>query len=141
MVSFHSSLAVLSVHSSSIILSRFKGSVTHSVFWLHASNMSRVNKTCLEIAKSVKIPGWEYPKTNKLELVKRRLESPRSGKWLLLVDNADDFDMLFGSGQLVKALPRSNEGAILLTTRNARVGMEFAKLTTISLKALTLKES
>lgn len=103
--------------------------------------MSRVNRTCLEIAKNAKISGWEDPKSNKLELVKEWLESPRSGKWILLVDNADDFDLLFGSGHLVKSLPRSDDGAILMTTRNARIGMEFAKLTTISLGALTPEES
>jgi hypothetical protein len=124
-----------------IIVPRFKDSETHSVFWLHASSMSRVNKTCLEIAKNAKIPGWEDPKSNKLELVKDWLENPRSGKWLLLVDNADDFNLLFGSGHLAKSLPRSNDGAILMTTRDARIGMEFAKLTRISLGALTLNES
>lgn len=103
--------------------------------------MSRVNKTCLEIAKNAKIPGWEDPKSNKLELVKDWLESARSGKWLLLVDNADDFDLLFGSGRLVNFLPRSSAGAILMTTRNARIGMEFAKLSTISLGALSPAES
>lgn len=87
------------------------------------------------------IPGWDDPKTNKLELVSEWLESPRSGKWILMVDNADDFDLLFGSGNVVKLLPKSSTGSILMTTRDARVGMEFAKKTTINLGALTLKES
>lgn len=73
--------------------------------------MSRVNKTGLEIARNAKIPGWEDPKSKKLELVKEWLENPRSGKWLLLIDNADDFNLLFGSGGLAKSLPRSNDGA------------------------------
>ena len=111
------------------------------MFWIHASSRSRVNKTCLEIAKNAKIPGWDDPKTNKLELVSEWLESPRSGRWILMVDNADDFDLLFGSGNLVKFLPKSSTGSILMTTRDARVGMEFAKRTTIILGALTLKES
>jgi hypothetical protein len=111
------------------------------VFWIHASSRSRVNKTCLEIAKSAKIPGWDDPKTNKLELVSEWLESPRSGRWILMVDNADDFNLLFGSGNIVKFLPKSSTGSILMTTRDARVGMEFAKRTTIILGALTLKES
>lgn len=111
------------------------------MFWLHASSMSRVNKACLEIAKIVKIPGCDDPKSNKLELVKEWLESPQSGKWLLLVDNADDFDLFFGSRQLARSLPRSNDGAIVMTTRDAKIGMEFAKSSRISLQALTMQES
>ena len=114
---------------------RFKDSETHSVFWIHTSSQSRVNKTCLEIAKSAKIPGWDDPKTNKLELVSEWLESPRSGRWILMVDNADDFDLLFGSGNLAKSLPKSSTGSILMSTRDARVGMEFTKRTTILLGA------
>lgn len=124
-----------------MVMSRFKDSETHSVFWIHASSVSRINKTFLEIARKVRIPGWEDPKLNKVELVKEWLENPLSGKWMLLMDNADDFHMLFGSGNLVESLPRSSEGAILMTTRDARVGMEFAKQTTVFLSALTIKES
>lgn len=58
-----------------------------------------------------------------------------------MVDNADDFDFLFGSGNLVKSLPKSSNGTILMTTRDARIGMEFAKRTTIRLGALTPQES
>ena len=58
-----------------------------------------------------------------------------------MVDNADDFDLLFGSGNLVKFLPKSSTGSILMTTRDARVGMAFTKRTTIILGALTLKDS
>ena len=111
------------------------------MFWVHASSSSRIHKTFLEIAKKAKIPGWEDPKSNKVKLVKGWLENPLSGKWVLFVDNADDFHLLFGSGNLVESLPISSEGAILLTTRDARVGMEFAKQAIISLSAFTLKDS
>ncbi len=95
----------------------------------------------LRIAKSAKMPGWEDPKINKLELVSEWLESPRSRRWILMMDNAYGFDLLFGSGNLAKLLPKSSTGAILMKTRDARVGMEFTKRTTILLGALTLKKS
>ncbi|KFY39202.1 hypothetical protein V495_06082 [Pseudogymnoascus sp. VKM F-4514 (FW-929)] len=120
---------------------RFKGSDTHSVFWIHASSMSRMNKTCAEIARLVKIKGWENPMSNKIELVKDYLESPMSGKWTLLLDNADDYDLFYGSGKLSTLIPRSDNGAILMSTRDGRVGMEFAKGNSISLGALSLEES
>ncbi|OBT85964.1 hypothetical protein VE02_04790 [Pseudogymnoascus sp. 03VT05] len=120
---------------------RFKDSDTHSVFWIHASSMSRMNKTCAEIARLVKIKGWENPLSNKIELVKDYLESPKSGKWTLLLDNADDYDLFYGSGKLSQSIPRSDNGAILMSTRDGRVGMEFAKRNSISLGALSLEES
>ncbi|OBT53431.1 hypothetical protein VE04_06664 [Pseudogymnoascus sp. 24MN13] len=120
---------------------RFKDSDTHSVFWIHASSMSRMNKTCAEIARFVKIKGWENPMSNKIELVKDYLESPKSGKWTLLLDNADDYDLFYGSGKLSQSIPRSDNGSILMSTRDGRVGMEFAKRNSISLGALSLEES
>lgn len=89
----------------------------------------------------MKLPGCDDPKSDKLKLICEWLESPRAGKWRLLLDNADDFDLLYGSGKLVKSLPRSENGAILLTTRNARIGKEFAKLQSFTLGALSEKES
>ena len=111
------------------------------MFWVHGSSISRINKTFAEIARKIKIPGWEDAKSNKMNLVKDWLENPLSGKWVLLVDNADDFHLLFGRGKFIESLPRSSEGAILMTTRDARVGMEFAKQTTITLNAFSLKDS
>ncbi|KAF1998215.1 hypothetical protein P154DRAFT_578042 [Amniculicola lignicola CBS 123094] len=101
---------------------------------------ARTNKACLEIAKLTKIPGWDDPKTDKLELISAWLDSPQSGSWILMVDNADDYDLLFGSGKLVKSFPKSSSGTILMTTRDARVGIEFAKRSVIMLGTLTLKE-
>lgn len=122
-------------------MGRFKDTESHSVFWIHASSRTRVEETCLEIAKSAKLQGWDDPSLDKLELVSQWLESPNSGHWILLMDNADDFDLLFGSGNLNRHIPRSDNGAILLTTRDSRVGMEFAKRTTIQIGALKLEDS
>lgn len=87
------------------------------------------------------IRGWDDVKTSKLELVLGWLEAPASGRWILTMDDTDDFDFVFGSGNLVKSLPKSSNGTILMTTRDARTGVEFAKRTTIRSGALTAQES
>ena len=55
--------------------------------------------------------------------------------WLLVLDNADDMEIFFNanssvSGEqtspLVKYLPRSSNGLILITTRDKRVGERLA---------------
>jgi len=75
--------------------------------------ISRINKICLEIAKNAKIPGCDDPKSDKLASVRDWVDSPESDKWMLFLDSADDFDLLFGYRNLVKSLPRSNSSAIL----------------------------
>jgi tetratricopeptide (TPR) repeat protein len=103
-----------------------------------------MEKAYLDIAMKVDIPGWRDPQCNKFELVKTWFEDEKSGKWLIIIDNADDLDLLYGSGQnrMAKHFPRSNNGSILLTTRNKRVGIEFATASKlITVQALTATES
>ena len=101
-----------------------------SVFWVYAHNVERLRKTFDDIAKEVDIPGHQDPKADTLQLVKKWLESDASGRWLLIVDNLDDTELLYPSKshcvRYAEYLPRSETGSILLTTRNGRVGHEFA---------------
>ncbi|RDW56465.1 hypothetical protein BP6252_14138 [Coleophoma cylindrospora] len=120
---------------------RLESSELLSVFWIHASSNARLEKACLEIAKLAKISGWNNPTREKPDLVKAWLESTQPGKWLLILDNVDDTELLYGSGVLASFLPRSSQGAILLTTRNAKVGMTFAARNSIQIGALSKQES
>ena len=101
-----------------------------SVFWVYAYNAERLRKAFDEIAKQVKIPGHQDPGADTLRLVKEWFESDASGQWLLIVDNVDDADLLYPSNpqciRYADYLPRSETGSILLTTRNGKVGHEFA---------------
>jgi tetratricopeptide (TPR) repeat protein len=131
---------------------KYKKSNSTSVFWIHASTASRIEKAYLDIAKKVKIEGWDSqdPKVDKLQLVKDWFESA-PGKWTLIVDNADDIDLLYGGGaretgrswsRLASYFPRTSNGSIILTTRNARVGTMFATIRNVlHVKALTAAES
>jgi len=60
------------------------------VFWVHASDPARFEEGYRKIAERVKPPGWNDPKANILRLVCNRLSDEGSGKWSMVVDNADD---------------------------------------------------
>ncbi|KAF2633913.1 hypothetical protein BU25DRAFT_381757 [Macroventuria anomochaeta] len=66
------------------------------VFWVHASNAARFKQAYQEIAARVELPGRDDPKTNILRLVHNWLCDERNGRWLMIVDNADD-DRVFAS--------------------------------------------
>ena len=66
--------------------------------------------------------------------VKDWLERRSSRRWLLVVDNADDIDMLYrrragniaaNSHRLIDYFPHCSNGSIVLTTRNMKVGRSF----------------
>ena len=97
-----------------------------------------------EIAKKVGIAGWDDPTIDALELLKNWLESEKSGRWLLVYDNVDDVDLMYGKerGCLSAYFPRSDRGSIIITTRSKQVGIKFATAKGIvPLFALTVAES
>ena len=66
-------------------------------------------------------------------LVKASLSSESSGKWIVIVDNAEDFELLYkkvtddvGSHALHEYLPFSLLGAILFTTRDREAATRYA---------------
>jgi hypothetical protein len=65
-----------------------------SVFWLPTLSMASFEDACTQMAEELSLPrtGQEDAK----ELVRGYLESSASGRWLLIVDNADDSDILLG---------------------------------------------
>jgi len=62
------------------------------------------------------------------EIIKQQLSTRTAGKWLLIVDNADNMDVMFGSGSLkgVKNyLPKSEDGLTIFTSRNQKVAQSL----------------
>jgi tetratricopeptide (TPR) repeat protein len=94
------------------------------VFWIHASNAARLEQGYQQIAAVAEIPGREDPKTNILQLVYLWLCDPGNGRWLMVLDNADDDSIFFSGneinerGLLVSFLPQAAHGSILITSRN-----------------------
>jgi tetratricopeptide (TPR) repeat protein len=84
----------------------------------------------LQIGQLLKIPGIMEEKANVKQLVKTRLSQQSTGPWLLIVDNADDIEMLYQrvdeEPPLVDYLPGSPQGSIIFTTRNRKAAVKLA---------------
>ena len=103
-----------------------------------------MKKASREILKEANVTGWKEPQYDSLQLMKDWFESEESGKWLIVIDNADDIDLLYNpdEGRLAAYFPRSERGSILMTTRNRQIGVKFATHRNIvDLPALTNEES
>ncbi|CAF3525353.1 unnamed protein product [Fusarium graminearum] len=96
------------------------------IFWVHASTPARIVEGFKSIADNIKLMGRNQPTVDILKLVFDWLSNVRNGKWLLILDSADDPDVLLdstiggrgGERKLVEYLPQSVNGCVLLTTRN-----------------------
>jgi tetratricopeptide (TPR) repeat protein len=100
-----------------------------SVFWIHALSSETFEQACREVASVLGILGAEDGKEDVKELVQRHLSAERAGKWMLVVDNADDMEVLEKSdGQkgILDYLPESELGLTLFTTRDKKTAHALA---------------
>ncbi|KAF1351580.1 hypothetical protein EJ07DRAFT_183735 [Lizonia empirigonia] len=89
---------------------RVKEAAPHMwVFWVHASNAARFKQAYQEIAARIELPGRDDPKTNIFRLVHNWLCDERNGRWLMIVDNADD-DRVFASPSATGDLSSAAQG-------------------------------
>ncbi|OAA54637.1 Tetratricopeptide-like helical [Cordyceps fumosorosea ARSEF 2679] len=93
------------------------------VFWVHAGTRARVEEGFRAIADAVKLPDRHLPKADVLRLLYSWLSNEKNGRWLLVLDSADDYEVFYGaepgkSQPLASYLPQSPNGAILVTTRD-----------------------
>ncbi|KIW17568.1 hypothetical protein PV08_04763 [Exophiala spinifera] len=111
------------------------------VFWMYAATRSRFAQACMQMARRLKLPGCDDPKTDACELVAAWLADEDNGSWLLIVDNVDDANLALGvipTGDLdgdndddeeasvkplIDYLPRTLDPSrrLLITTRNKDV--------------------
>ena len=111
------------------------------VFWVHCGSIARFDQGYREIARKLELPGIQDPGMDVVKTVFDWLSDEDNGPWLLVLDNADNQEIFFGSGnrstqqdilkeqlgRLVQYLPRSVRGSTLITTRDRRVGERFAE--------------
>ncbi|KAI9867923.1 MAG: hypothetical protein M1813_007745 [Trichoglossum hirsutum] len=98
------------------------------IFWVYSSSEERFNKSYQEIANKSRLPGRENPKAEIINrLVSEWLKSELSGRWLMILDNADNADVFFrrtsGSSPekketLFSYIPQATNGLILITSRD-----------------------
>jgi tetratricopeptide (TPR) repeat protein len=114
------------------------------VFWVHASNAARFEQSYRDIARSVKVPGWQSPTADIFQLVHDWLRDEKKGKWVLILDNVDDVGFLLeprsgghdkpmtssdgkSSQPLVTFIPRCQNGSVLITTRSRNAALQLVE--------------
>ncbi|KAK3944179.1 nucleoside phosphorylase domain-containing protein [Diplogelasinospora grovesii] len=90
-----------------------------------AVNMVMFENAYREIGRALNIQGIEDDKADVKSLVKTALNQDDGSSWLLIVNNADDMELLFTSSKLMSHLPFNRKGFILLTTRNHQAAVRF----------------
>ncbi|KXH58327.1 hypothetical protein CSAL01_13102 [Colletotrichum salicis] len=98
-----------------------------SVFWVPAMNTVMFENAYRDIGRSLNIQDIEDDQADVKGLVKATLERNKVNSWLLIVDNADDTELLFTRTKLISYLPSSRKGSILLITRNNQVAARFSR--------------
>ncbi|OPB40964.1 kinesin light chain [Trichoderma guizhouense] len=95
------------------------------IFWIHAATQARVQEGFRLIADAVKLPERKQAKADVSLLVKNWLSIEHNGRWVIILDSADDSEVLYSTNEngydkrsLAAYIPKSRNGSILLTTRN-----------------------
>lgn len=104
-----------------------------SIVWIPATEPSAFEQAYRRVGTDLKIPGIAADGADVKYLVKESLSKHTAGPWLLIVDNADDSEMLFerkygenAKYALIDYLPFSPNGSIIFTTRNRKAAIKQA---------------
>jgi tetratricopeptide (TPR) repeat protein len=108
------------------------------IIWIPATNGESLHQAYRDVARQLRIPGWEEERADVKRLVQGHLSRDDAGQWLIVFDNADDIDMWIakagskqeseeGSRGLVDYLPSSGQGSIIFTTRDRQTASKLAR--------------
>ena len=112
----------------------------------------------INIASLLELPGRDDPKVDILHLVRQWLCDERNGRWLLILDNADDYSALSSTNEEADSLgygvdaavppldtfiPQSANGWILVTSRDrlAAQNLVFETANVINVGSMPEKDS
>jgi tetratricopeptide (TPR) repeat protein len=115
-----------------------------SICWVQALSMETFEQSCKEIARALGIHQGPESKEDVKKLVRQRLCADTAGKWLLIVDNADDLKLLRGLDQtegLLAFLPESDDGLTIFTTRHGAVAQYLAGSDVVEIRKMTGQET
>ncbi|KAK2052085.1 hypothetical protein LY76DRAFT_484586, partial [Colletotrichum caudatum] len=112
-----------------------------SVFWVPAVNTVMFENAYREIGRALNVRHIENDKADVKSLVKAALERKDACSWLLIVDNADDMELMYARPKLASYLPSSRDGSILLTTRNHQAAAKFSRVSPLYLRELGSREA
>jgi hypothetical protein len=115
-----------------------------SILWVPALSMESFEQACASVAKALHISQADSGNDEDVkELVQQYLSSSRAGRWLLVVDNADDVDIFFGTEQskgIADYLPESETGVVVYTTRTPEIA-ELARGDVLELGAMDRQDA
>jgi tetratricopeptide (TPR) repeat protein len=118
------------------------------VFWVPAISLESFELAYWEIGVRLRIPGITDDNVDVRKLVKDALSSGSLDDWLMIVDNADDSGLLFGtadnslmSTRLNDYLPHSSRGTILFTTRSRKVAGDLTPSSVLELNDMSKAEA
>jgi hypothetical protein len=115
------------------------------VFWVPALSHASFEQACIQIIDACGIPTANNNNSDAVESVRQYLSSEGAGRWLLVVDNADDMQTVMGSkggdDGLYRSLPQSGQGRILFTTRYRKVAVSVAGRNILDVPTMSLDEA
>ncbi|QKD61685.2 uncharacterized protein FOBCDRAFT_254038 [Fusarium oxysporum Fo47] len=115
----------------------------YSIFWVPTLSNEGAERAYVEIAKRLRVQKTDDSDDVK-ELVCQHLASGEAGKWLLIVDNADDPDLILGTEQkrgLEEYLPLSDNGVVLITTRTRQIAVDLAQSDVLDVQEMDREEA
>ncbi|OBT63598.1 hypothetical protein VE03_07332 [Pseudogymnoascus sp. 23342-1-I1] len=110
----------------------------YKVLWMHAGSWSRFEEDAAMLARKLCLPGATEAKVNKPALLRDWFESSQAEKWLLVLDNVDGWDVMFGkptkeldtkdqpTQYISSYIPKVTSGHVLMTTWNHKIAVRFA---------------
>ncbi|UKZ96573.1 uncharacterized protein TrAFT101_011355 [Trichoderma asperellum] len=114
-----------------------------SIFWVPAVEATGFENAYRKIGQSLGVAGIDEDSADVKTLVKAALSRNDAGAWLLIVDNADDTDLVCGPTGVFRSLPFSRMGSILFTTRNhqAAVGLDIPETGVVRIPEMNQTEA
>jgi len=91
---------------------------------VYAANYTIFEQAYIDIARRLKLPGYEDPKADLCKLVARWLDEEVNGTWLMVLDNADNANVIFPSFDSGLLSDNSDESPIN-TPSNQKPLIEF----------------
>lgn len=91
-----------------------------SVFWVPAISITTFERGFRDIGRQLQLQGIDEDEAGAKTLVRTALSKESAGDWLLIVDNADDVNLVV---EISEYLPFNRKGSILFTTRNHEVAV------------------
>lgn len=102
-----------------------------NVFWVHATSLAQLDQSFRRIARKLSLPAWDDLSPDAFQIVSDWLNDEDHGRWLMVLDSADDIDLFFRKSAegpmrtqhpgISRSVPRSPLGSIVVTTRDERL--------------------